>query len=62
MFHSGDRGKTWAVSETPLLAGIEPREGLPPLESLQGPDVSLGELGALLPSTLEMISEAGLTI
>lgn len=23
VFHSGDRGKTWTVSETPLLAGIE---------------------------------------
>ncbi|MBA4190229.1 MAG: glycosyl hydrolase [Planctomycetaceae bacterium] len=23
VFHSGDRGKTWAVSDTPLLAGIE---------------------------------------
>jgi iron(III) transport system substrate-binding protein len=48
-------------AEYPLLAGVAPREGLPPLESLQGPEVSLGELGALLPSTLEMISEAGLT-
>jgi iron(III) transport system substrate-binding protein len=48
-------------AEYPLVAGIEPREGLPPLDSLQGPDISLGELGALLPSTLEMISEAGLT-
>jgi iron(III) transport system substrate-binding protein len=48
-------------AEYPLVAGIEPREGLPPLESLQGPDISLGELGGLLESTLEMISEAGLT-
>jgi photosystem II stability/assembly factor-like uncharacterized protein len=23
VFHSGDRGKTWSVSESPLLAGIE---------------------------------------
>jgi iron(III) transport system substrate-binding protein len=48
-------------AEYPLVAGIEPRGGLPPLESLHGPDISLGDLGALLPSTLEMISEAGLT-
>jgi iron(III) transport system substrate-binding protein len=48
-------------AEYPLVAGIEPKEGLPALSSLQGPDVSLGDLGKLLPSTLAMISEAGFT-
>jgi iron(III) transport system substrate-binding protein len=48
-------------AEYPLIAGIEPREGLPALESIQGPDVALGDLGGLLETTLEMISEAGLT-
>jgi iron(III) transport system substrate-binding protein len=49
-------------AEYPLVEGIPARAGLPPLDELQGPDVSLGELGELLPSTLEMISEAGLTL
>jgi iron(III) transport system substrate-binding protein len=49
-------------AEYPLRAGIPPREGLPSLESIQGPDISLGELGGLLPSTLELISEVGLTL
>jgi iron(III) transport system substrate-binding protein len=48
-------------AEYPLVAGIEPRAGLPPLDSLQGPDVSLGRLGAELESTLELLSEVGLT-
>jgi iron(III) transport system substrate-binding protein len=49
-------------AEYPIVEGIPARAGLPPLGELQGPDVSLGELGELLPSTLEMISEAGLTL
>jgi iron(III) transport system substrate-binding protein len=48
-------------AEYPLVAGIEPRAGLPPLESLHGPDISLGELGAELEGTLELLSEVGLT-
>ena len=48
-------------AEYPLVAGIEPRKGLPPLESLQGPEISLGELGGMLKSTLELLNEVGLT-
>jgi iron(III) transport system substrate-binding protein len=48
-------------AEYPLVAGIEPRAGLPPLDSLQGPDISLGQLGGELESTLELLSEVGLT-
>ena len=48
-------------AEYPLVDGIEPREGLPPLDSLQGPDVSLGDLGAELESTLELLNELGYT-
>jgi iron(III) transport system substrate-binding protein len=51
-----------AEAEYPLVDGIGAKAGLPPLASLQGPEISLGELGELLPSTLEMISEAGLTL
>jgi iron(III) transport system substrate-binding protein len=48
-------------AEYPLVAGVAPREGLPPLDSLQGPDVELDRLGEELESTLEMLAEAGYT-
>jgi iron(III) transport system substrate-binding protein len=48
-------------SEYPLVPGIQAKEGLPPLDSLQGPVIALGDLGPQLESTLQMISEAGLT-
>ncbi|HSL64004.1 MAG TPA: iron ABC transporter substrate-binding protein [Gaiellaceae bacterium] len=50
-----------AEAEYPLAEGVEPREGLPPLESLQDQDVSLGDLGAELESTLELLNELGYT-
>jgi iron(III) transport system substrate-binding protein len=48
-------------AEYPLLDGVEGPEGLPPLEDLQGPDIELGELGAELESTLELLNETGFT-
>lgn len=48
-------------AEYPLVDGIPPREGLPPLDSLQGPDVDLGALGPELESTLRMLNEVGFT-
>lgn len=48
-------------AEYPLVDGIEPREGLPPLESLQGPDVDLDALGPELERTLELLNEVGFT-
>ncbi|MFN2466928.1 MAG: iron ABC transporter substrate-binding protein [Gaiellaceae bacterium] len=48
-------------AEYPLVAGIEPRDDLPPLAGLEGPRVGLGELGAELERTLELLSEAGYT-
>jgi iron(III) transport system substrate-binding protein len=48
-------------AEYPLIAGIEPREGLPPLDSLQGPNVSLGELGDELEETLALLNQLGYT-
>jgi iron(III) transport system substrate-binding protein len=50
-----------AEAEYPLVEGVEPRAGLPPLESLHGPDIPLDALGAELESTLEMLAEAGYT-
>jgi len=48
-------------AEYPLVPGIEPREGLPPLPSLRGPPVPLGALGPELERTLELLNEAGYT-
>ena len=49
------------TAEYPLAAGVEPGPELRPLKSVQGPFIDLGILGEKLPSTLEMIEEAGLT-
>jgi iron(III) transport system substrate-binding protein len=48
-------------AEYPLVDGVEPRAGLPPLDSLEGPDVELDQLGEELETTLEMLAEAGYT-
>lgn len=49
-------------SEYPLVSGIPAAEGLPPLETLQNPDISLGDLGAELESTLALLNELGYTL
>jgi iron(III) transport system substrate-binding protein len=48
-------------AEYPLVAGIAPRKGLPPLTSLSGPDLDLSKLGAELESTLKLLSDTGYT-
>lgn len=53
----------WFVAQSweyPLIEGVPAAEGLPPIESLQGPDVPLAELEDL-PGTLAMLQEVGLT-
>jgi iron(III) transport system substrate-binding protein len=47
--------------EYPVVDGIAPPEGLPPLDDLQGPNIKLEELGGKLRSTLEMLDQVGLT-
>ena len=46
-------------AEYPLVAGIPAKEGLPPLDTLEGPDVDLSTFGAELESTLELLRETG---
>jgi len=46
-------------AEYPLIEGIEPKEGLPPLSELQGPDVQLSQFGAELANTVELLRETG---
>jgi iron(III) transport system substrate-binding protein len=48
-------------AEYPLVEGVEPEEGLPPLDSLGGPDIQLDALGGELEATLELLNEVGFT-
>jgi iron(III) transport system substrate-binding protein len=48
-------------AEYPLIEGIEPKEGLPALDTLNGPDVQLDAFGPELEETLELIREVGFT-
>jgi iron(III) transport system substrate-binding protein len=48
------------TKEYPVIAGIAPPAGLPPLNKLQSPPVNLADLDTL-EQTLTMIKEAGLT-
>jgi iron(III) transport system substrate-binding protein len=48
-------------AEYPLIDGMEPKEGLPPLDQLEGPDVDLSTFGEELQQTLEMLNEVGFT-
>ena len=52
----------WFVTNTyeyPLIPNIPAAEGLPPLDSLRGPDVALADLDSL-PATLAMLADTGL--
>ncbi|MDH3729632.1 MAG: extracellular solute-binding protein [Acidimicrobiia bacterium] len=46
--------------EYPLVPGIAASDALPPLDSLDAPEIDLGELGAALDRATELVSEAGL--
>jgi iron(III) transport system substrate-binding protein len=48
-------------AEYPLIESVEPKEGLPALDSIQGPDVDLSEFGHELERTLELLNEVGFT-
>ncbi len=48
-------------AEYPLVDGIEPKEGLPPLSQLRGPQIELDDLGPQLERTLELLNELGFT-
>ena len=48
-------------AEYPLVAGIPVKEGLPPIESLGGPDIDYTALGEELERTLELLNETGYT-
>ncbi|WP_289018070.1 iron ABC transporter substrate-binding protein [uncultured Ornithinimicrobium sp.] len=57
-----EAGQTYFVENTheyPMVEGVEPDASLPPLDSLDVPDIDLNDLDDLQ-TTIEMISEAGL--
>jgi iron(III) transport system substrate-binding protein len=65
-FLLSDDGQRFYVEEAeeaeyPLVDGIEPKEGLPPLDELEGPRLELDDLGPQLEQTLELLNEVGFT-
>jgi iron(III) transport system substrate-binding protein len=63
-FLLSDSGQRFYVEEAeeaeyPLVEGIEPKEGLPPLAELEGPDVDLTSFGAEHEATIELLRETG---
>ncbi len=63
-FLLSDEGQRFYVDEAeeaeyPLVSGIEPKEGLPPLDELEGPNVDLTAFGAELAATVELLRETG---
>jgi iron(III) transport system substrate-binding protein len=46
-------------AEYPLIEGIEPKEGLPALDELRGPDVDVSSFGAEHEATVELLRETG---
>jgi len=48
------------TQEYPLIEGVEPDEGIPPLEEINATRIDLDELGGGLPKTQELIEESGL--
>jgi iron(III) transport system substrate-binding protein len=48
-------------AEYPLVRGVRPRAGLPPLQKIEGAKINLGALGRHLPRTLELLNEVGYT-
>ncbi len=62
-FLLNEQSQTYFAQETkeyPLVAGVPAVADLPPLESLQSPQIDLSDLSTL-EQTLEMIESAGLT-
>lgn len=58
----GDDAQAYFATETyeyPLVSSVEPAADLPPLESIEGPDIDLGDLDSL-GQTIMMLEEVGL--
>ena len=49
------------AAEYPLVRGVKPRPGLPPLGEIKGPEINLGRLGRELPPAVRLLNEVGFT-
>lgn len=61
-FLLGGQAQTYFAKETkeyPLISGVSAEKGLPPLNTLQGPDIDLSSLDSL-EQTLNLLKEVGL--
>jgi len=59
---SGDAQSFFATDtyEYPLVEGIDPPEGVPPLSEINTPDIDLGDLAGVLDLATQLVAEAGL--
>jgi iron(III) transport system substrate-binding protein len=59
---SGDTQSFFATDtyEYPLVEGIDPPEGVPPLSEINTPDIDLGDLAGVLDLATRLVAEAGL--
>ncbi len=46
--------------EYPVIEGVDAQPGLPPIESLAQPDISLSELATVLDTATDLVATAGL--
>lgn len=63
-FLLSEQGQTYFVEseyEYPLVPGMPQPEGVPPFDSLRGPDIDLSDLGTIEESAA-LVDEAGLTV
>ena len=63
-FLLSEAGQTYFVEESyeyPLIEGMDGPEGVPPLDTLEGPDIDLSELGRV-DETAALVDAAGLTV
>jgi iron(III) transport system substrate-binding protein len=62
-FLLSDSAQEYFASETfeyPLIAGVAPAEGLPPLDEINAPDIDLSQLADVLDDATQLVTEAGL--
>ncbi len=62
-FLLSDRSQQYFAEETyeyPLIAGVAPVAGLPPLTSLNAPDIDFSSLASVLERATQLVAEAGL--
>ena len=62
-FLLSDRAQQFFAEETyeyPLIAGVSPVDGLPPLSSLNALDIDLSSLASVLERATQLVAEAGL--